>query len=104
MTRSRKKGKLMPRHLITWLIFGLIAGAIAKLLTPGRDPGGCIVTMLIGIAGAIVGGFIARALGLGGGENEPLFQGRFFISLAFAVLGAIILLAIYHLIAGRKRA
>jgi uncharacterized membrane protein YeaQ/YmgE (transglycosylase-associated protein family) len=93
----------MPRHLITWLIFGLIAGAIAKLLTPGRDPGGCIVTMLIGIAGAIVGGFIARALGFGQ-ENEPLFQGHFFIALAFAVVGAVILLAIYHLIVGRKRA
>jgi uncharacterized membrane protein YeaQ/YmgE (transglycosylase-associated protein family) len=94
----------MPKHLITWLIFGLIAGAIAKLLTPGRDPGGCIVTMLIGIAGAILGGFIARALGMGGNENEPLFQGHFFIALAFAIVGAVILLAIYHLITGRKRA
>jgi uncharacterized membrane protein YeaQ/YmgE (transglycosylase-associated protein family) len=93
----------MPRHLITWLIFGLIAGAIAKLLTPGRDPGGCIVTMLIGIAGAILGGFIARMLGFGGAENEPLFQGRFFAGLAFAVLGAVILLVIYHLIVGKKR-
>jgi uncharacterized membrane protein YeaQ/YmgE (transglycosylase-associated protein family) len=93
----------MPKHLITWLIFGLIAGAIAKLLTPGRDPGGCIVTMLIGIAGAILGGFIARMLGLGGSENDRLFEGHFFIALAFAILGAIILLAIYHLIAGRKR-
>jgi uncharacterized membrane protein YeaQ/YmgE (transglycosylase-associated protein family) len=93
----------MPRHLITWLIFGLIAGAIAKLLTPGRDPGGCIVTMLIGIAGAILGGFIARMLGLGGNENDRLFEGHFFIGLAFAVLGAIILLAIYHLLVGRKR-
>lgn len=94
----------MPKHLITWLIFGLIAGAIAKFLTPGRDPGGCIVTMLIGIAGAILGGFIARLLGLGGNEGEPLFNNHFFIALAFAVLGAIILLAIYHLLVGRKRA
>lgn len=93
----------MPKHLITWLIFGLIAGVVAKLLTPGRDPGGCIVTMLIGIAGAILGGFIARMLGLGGNEGEPLLQGHFFIALAFAVLGAIILLVIYHLIAGKKR-
>jgi uncharacterized membrane protein YeaQ/YmgE (transglycosylase-associated protein family) len=93
----------MPRHLITWLIFGLIAGAIAKLLTPGRDPGGCIVTMLIGIAGAILGGFIARMLHMGGDESEPLFQGRFFAGLAFAVIGAVILLVIYHLIIGKKR-
>ncbi len=93
----------MPRHLISWLIFGLIAGAIAKLLTPGRDPGGCIVPMLIGIADAILGGFIARMLGFGGEENDALFQGRFFAGLAFAVLGAVILLVIYHLIVGRKR-
>lgn len=101
--RSTWKGNAMPKHLITWLIFGLIAGAVAKLLTPGRDPGGCIVTMLIGIAGAILGGFIARMLGLGGREGEPLFDNHFFIALAFAILGAVILLAIYHLIAGRKR-
>lgn len=94
----------MPTHLITWLIFGLIAGIIAKLLTPGRDPGGCIVTMLIGIAGAILGGFIARALGMGGDEGDRLLEGRFFVALAFSVLGAVILLAIYHFIAGRKRA
>ncbi len=94
----------MPKHIISWLIFGLIAGVIAKLLTPGRDPGGCIVTILIGIAGAILGGFIARLLGMGGGENEPLFEGRFFIAMRFAVLGAVILLGIYHLIVGRKRA
>lgn len=94
----------MPKHLITWLIFGLIAGAIAKLLTPGRDPGGCIVTMLIGIAGAILGGFIARALGMGGADGDRLFEGRFFVALAFSILGAVILLAIYRLLTGQKRA
>lgn len=93
----------MPRHLISWLIFGLIAGVIAKLLTPGRDPGGCIVTILIGIAGAILGGFIARMLGMGGAEGDRLFEGRFFVAMAFSVLGAVILLAIYHFIAGKKR-
>jgi uncharacterized membrane protein YeaQ/YmgE (transglycosylase-associated protein family) len=48
--------------IIAWIVFGLIAGIIAKLLMPGRDPGGCIITMLLGIAGAFVGGFLYRLL------------------------------------------
>ena len=50
--------------ILSWIVFGLLAGLIAKLLMPGRDPGGFFVTILIGIAGALVGGFIARALGM----------------------------------------
>ena len=88
-------------HIIAWIIFGLIAGVIAKLLMPGDDPGGFIITILLGIAGAIVGGFLANALGLGG-ETGNFGDRGFLIRLAFAVVGAIILLALYRLIAGRR--
>ena len=83
--------------IITWIVFGLIAGIIAKLLMPGRDPGGCIVTMLLGITGAFVGGFLYRLLT----GREVFF--RFDLgSLVVAVLGAIVILALYRLIAGRR--
>lgn len=78
--------------IIAWIVFGLIAGAIAKLLMPGKDPGGFIVTILLGIAGAIVGGFIGSALGLGGVSGFNL--GSFII----AVIGAIVLLIIYRMV------
>lgn len=82
--------------ILGWIVMGLIAGAIAKLLMPGRDPGGCIITILIGIAGALLGGFIATALGFGGvGE----FDLR---SLVIAVLGSILLLILYRVIRGRS--
>lgn len=87
--------------IISWIIFGLIAGAIAKLIMPGDDPGGFIITILLGIAGAIIGGFIGRALGFGG-PNEGFGEAGFFTQLIFAVLGAIILLALYRLLAGRR--
>lgn len=88
--------------IISWVIFGLVAGVIAKALMPGKDPGGCIVTMLLGIAGAVVGGYIAHLLRIGGESTKFGDQG-FLIRLAFAVVGAIIILAIYRMIA-RKRA
>jgi uncharacterized membrane protein YeaQ/YmgE (transglycosylase-associated protein family) len=88
-------------HILAWIIFGLIAGVIAKILMPGDDPGGFIITILLGIAGAIVGGFLAGVLGLVG-ETVNLGDRNFFIRLAFAVLGAIILLALYRLIAGKR--
>ena len=75
--------------VLGWIVFGLIVGAIAKLLMPGRDPGGWIVTILLGIAGAVVGGWLGRAAGWYG-TNEPA---GFLMSL----LGAIILLAIVNL-------
>ena len=53
--------------ILSWIVFGLIAGVIAKLLMPGRDPGGCIVTMLLGVAGAFVGGFLFRLVTWDGG-------------------------------------
>lgn len=91
-------------HLIGYIILGLIAGVIAKAIMPGRDPGGLIITILLGIVGSIVGGFIGRALfgygrgDGGGGINEP----GFLMSLVLAVVGAIILLAGYRLIRGRS--
>jgi uncharacterized membrane protein YeaQ/YmgE (transglycosylase-associated protein family) len=84
--------------IIGWIIFGVIAGAIAKLLMPGKDPGGFVVTILLGIAGAVVGGFIGRALWGSNGVNDWSFG-----SFALAIGGAIILLAIYRMIAGRRR-
>ena len=81
--------------VIGWIIFGLIVGAIAKLLMPGRDPGGIIVTMALGIAGALLGGFVGRSLGWYQ-ENEPA---GFLMSL----VGAILLLGIYRLMIGRRQ-
>jgi uncharacterized membrane protein YeaQ/YmgE (transglycosylase-associated protein family) len=87
--------------IISWIIFGLIAGVIAKLLMPGRDPGGCIITMLLGIAGAVVGGFVAQLLRVGGPSMRPGDQG-FLVRLTFAVIGAIIILVVYRALAGRR--
>ena len=81
-------------HIIWTLIIGLIVGAVAKLLMPGRDPGGFIITILLGIAGSFVGTFIGRALGFyreGGGAG-----------FIMSVVGAIILLLLYRLIIGRR--
>jgi uncharacterized membrane protein YeaQ/YmgE (transglycosylase-associated protein family) len=79
--------------VLGWILFGLIVGIVAKLLMPGRDPGGIIVTMLLGIIGAVVGGYLGRALGFYG-PGEPA---GFLMSL----VGAIALLAIYRLAARR---
>ena len=76
--------------ILAWIVFGLIAGAVAKLLMPGNDPGGFVVTMLIGIAGAVIGGFIGAALGFGGVEGFD------FRSFLIAILGAILLLWAYR--------
>ncbi|MGE3955076.1 MAG: GlsB/YeaQ/YmgE family stress response membrane protein [Vicinamibacterales bacterium] len=80
--------------IIGWIVFGLIVGAIAKLLMPGRDPGGIIVTMLLGIAGAVAGGYLGRALGWYGPEDGAGFL--------MSLLGAIVLLWIYRLAVGRR--
>ena len=78
--------------IITWAIFGLLAGLVAKLIMPGKDPGGIIIAILIGIAGALIGGFIATSLGYGGVNGFNL--GSFIV----AVLGSIILLFAYRLL------
>ena len=91
--------------IIGWIVFGLIAGLIAKAIMPGKDPGGAIVTILLGIAGAVIGGFIGRALfgyGHAAGDSGDISQPGFLVSLALAVVGAIVLLAVYRLIKGRN--
>ena len=80
--------------IVSWILFGLVVGVIAKLLMPGRDPGGFIVTMLLGIAGALLGGFIGRAMGFYGES-----QGAGWI---MSILGAIVLLVLYRMVAGRR--
>jgi uncharacterized membrane protein YeaQ/YmgE (transglycosylase-associated protein family) len=81
-------------HIIWTLIVGLICGALAKLIMPGKDPGGFIVTMLLGVAGAFVGSFIGRALGFYH-HNEGA-------GWIMSILGAVVLLGIYRLVIGRR--
>lgn len=91
--------------IIGWIIFGLIAGLIAKAIMPGKDPGGAIITILLGIAGSIMGGFIGQALfGYGRAVNDSsdLSRPGFLMSLVLAVIGAFMLLAVYRLIKGRS--
>jgi uncharacterized membrane protein YeaQ/YmgE (transglycosylase-associated protein family) len=80
--------------VLGWIIFGLIVGAIAKLVMPGRDPGGFIVTILLGIAGALIGGYVGRAAGWYGPNDSAGFL--------MSVLGAIILLALYRMLFARR--
>jgi uncharacterized membrane protein YeaQ/YmgE (transglycosylase-associated protein family) len=83
--------------IVAWIFFGLIAGIIAKLLMPGRDPGGCIITMLLGIVGAFVGGFTFELL-----TGRPQVISFDFGSLFVAIVGAVVVLLIYRLVAGRR--
>jgi len=79
---------------LAWILIGLIAGAIAKAIMPGRDPGGCIVTIVIGIAGALVAGFLGQAIGwYSAGEGAGFLA---------AIVGAILILFVYRLIASRR--
>jgi uncharacterized membrane protein YeaQ/YmgE (transglycosylase-associated protein family) len=80
--------------ILAWIVIGGIAGAIAKLLMPGKDPGGCIITILLGIAGALLAGFIGRAVGW----YQP-DEGAGFIA---AIVGAFLILLIYRLVLGRR--
>jgi uncharacterized membrane protein YeaQ/YmgE (transglycosylase-associated protein family) len=81
--------------ILAWIVVGLIAGVLAKLIMPGDDPGGIIVTILIGIVGAFVGGFVVNLFGGAGVSGFNIW------SILVATLGAIILLAIYRLVAPR---
>lgn len=90
--------------IIAYIILGLIAGLIAKAIMPGRDPGGLIITTLLGIVGSIIGGFIGSAL-LGYGRIDSVgdvSRPGFIMSLILAVVGAVIVLAVYRLIRGRS--
>jgi uncharacterized membrane protein YeaQ/YmgE (transglycosylase-associated protein family) len=82
-------------NFLLFIIFGLIIGAIAKLLMPGRDPGGFIVTAIIGMVGSIIGGLIGRALGFYG-------PGVRTAGWILSIVGAVVLLAIYRLVIGRR--
>jgi uncharacterized membrane protein YeaQ/YmgE (transglycosylase-associated protein family) len=85
--------------VLGWIVLGLIAGAIAKLIMPGDDPGGIIITMLLGIVGALIGGFLgSRIFGIG---LQTFWNLQTWI---VAILGVLILLGIYRLIAGRRAA
>ncbi len=77
--------------IVGWIVFGLIVGVIAKLMMPGRDPGGLIITMLLGVAGAVVGGFLGRAMGLYGPQDAA--------GIFMSILGAVLLLFAYRKIA-----
>jgi len=81
--------------ILGWILFGLVIGALAKLVMPGKDPGGIIVTILLGIAGALVGGFLGQALGLYETGEPAGWVGAF--------LGAVLLLFLYRMVAGRRR-
>lgn len=74
--------------VLGWILFGLIVGAVAKLVMPGRDPGGILVTMLIGIVGAVIGGFLGRLLGFYGPNEAAGFL--------MSILGAVLLLFVYR--------
>ena len=80
--------------VLGWILFGLVAGVLAKLVMPGRDPGGIIVTILLGVAGALLGGFIGRALGLYG-ANEGA-------GMVMSIIGAVALLALYRVFTRRS--
>ena len=80
--------------ILTWVVLGLLAGFLAKFLMPGNDPGGFIVTVLLGIAGALVGGFLGRAMGFYGPDQVAGY--------IMSIVGAIILLALYRMMAKRS--
>ncbi len=81
--------------ILGWMVFGLIVGALAKVVMPGKDPGGIIVTMLLGIVGAVVGGYLGRALGL--------YQADQAAGFIVATLGAILVLAVYRMSVTRAK-
>jgi uncharacterized membrane protein YeaQ/YmgE (transglycosylase-associated protein family) len=83
--------------LLFWIIVGLIAGALAKLIMPGDDPGGIIVTIIIGIVGAVIGGWLLSFLGLGGAAT-----GAWIWSIISGIVGAVILLAIYRAVVSSR--
>lgn len=78
--------------ILAWIVLGLIAGILAKWIMPGKDPGGIIITILLGIAGAFVGGYLGSLVGIGSVSEFS------FVSIITAVVGAMILLAVYRMI------
>jgi uncharacterized membrane protein YeaQ/YmgE (transglycosylase-associated protein family) len=84
----------MPQHLLGWILIGLVAGVLGKIIMPGKDPGGIIVTILIGIAGALLAGYVAPMLGVAL-DTELKAYGA-------ATLGAVVLLALYRVVMMRR--
>lgn len=82
-------------NILGLIFFGLVVGVIGKFLMPGRDPGGFIITIMLGIAGAFLGGYLGRVMGMYH-EGEP-------VGFVMAVIGSIVLLALYRVFAGRSR-
>ncbi len=82
---------------VSWILVGLLAGALAKFFMPGKDPGGCLMTVVIGVAGAFIGGILASYVGFGGvsGPNLP--------TLLTATAGAFVLLFVLRLVRGKRR-
>ena len=80
---------------VTWIVFGLIVGVLAKFLMPGKDPGGIIVTILIGIAGSVIAGYVGQQLGWSQ-QGQPA-------GWIMSIVGAMVLLVIYRMVAGKKR-
>jgi uncharacterized membrane protein YeaQ/YmgE (transglycosylase-associated protein family) len=95
MSEEKGEAQMESYGILGWIVIGGLAGAIAKLLMPGKDPGGCIITILLGIAGALLAGFIGRAIGW----YEPN-EGAGFIA---AIVGAFLILLIYRLVLARRR-
>ena len=87
----------MSIGIISWIVIGLIAGILGKLIMPGRDPGGFLLTIVMGMIGALVGGFVVQLLGGRGVTGFNIW------SILVATLGAIILLALYRAFAGGRR-
>ena len=87
--------------IISWIVVGAVAGVIAKLLMPGKDPGGCVITIVLGIVGAVLAGYLAHLLRISD-ETKAVGDRGFLTKVAFGVVGAIIILAVYRLIAGRR--
>ncbi|MER8224294.1 GlsB/YeaQ/YmgE family stress response membrane protein [Streptomyces sp. NPDC094143] len=85
--------------IIAWIIIGLLAGVIAKALMPGKDPGGIIITMLIGIAGGLLGGWLGKVI-FGVDSVDGFFEISTWIA---AIVGSMILLALYRLVTGNRR-
>jgi uncharacterized membrane protein YeaQ/YmgE (transglycosylase-associated protein family) len=83
-------------HILGWILFGLIVGIVGKFLMPGRDPGGFVITILLGIAGAVLGGYLGRVLGLYR-EGDP-------VGFVMAVIGSVILLVLYRMFGSRSAA
>jgi uncharacterized membrane protein YeaQ/YmgE (transglycosylase-associated protein family) len=87
--------RIIIMGILGWIVFGLVVGIVAKLMVPGRDPGGLFLTMVLGVVGALVGGYLGRILGLYG-SNDP-------VGFLMAVGGSILLLVLYRMVAGRPR-